>query len=191
MPLSRRPRAISSAVERLVHIEDVGGSNPSSPTISPLVTVQPGSHEQHRELPWLRGPGSSGMTMTRSASGDRARLRLPRGRARCLIAGGHRLRPPARGGNAYRVVLTTVLHKLVVLANALVRDDRLWTPKPILTVTRMATYWLTFAGPHSSGDVFSSRQVKEFTRSVNHGVLRRYISSIVNITAATKYIPLK
>ena len=33
-------------------------------------------------------------------------------------------------GKAHRVVLTAVLRKLVVLANALVRDDRLWTPEP-------------------------------------------------------------
>ena len=31
----RTRRVISSVVERFVHIEDVGGSNPSSPTIFP------------------------------------------------------------------------------------------------------------------------------------------------------------
>ena len=31
-------RVISSVVERFVHIEDVGGSNPSSPTIPPAET---------------------------------------------------------------------------------------------------------------------------------------------------------
>jgi transposase len=34
-------------------------------------------------------------------------------------------------GKAHRVVLTAVLRKLVVLANALVRDNRLWTPRGI------------------------------------------------------------
>lgn len=34
-------------------------------------------------------------------------------------------------GKPHRVVLTAVLRKLVVLANALVRDDRLWQPKPL------------------------------------------------------------
>jgi transposase len=33
-------------------------------------------------------------------------------------------------GKPHRVVLTAVLRKLVVLANALVRDNRLWTPEP-------------------------------------------------------------
>jgi transposase len=32
-------------------------------------------------------------------------------------------------GKQHRVVLTAGLRKLVVLANALVRDDRLWTPQ--------------------------------------------------------------
>ncbi|HET7409162.1 MAG TPA: IS110 family transposase, partial [Paracoccaceae bacterium] len=33
-------------------------------------------------------------------------------------------------GKPHRVVLTAVLRKLVILANALVRDNRLWTPVP-------------------------------------------------------------
>lgn len=36
----RLQRAINSAVECFVHIEDVGGSNPSSPTISPGYPVR-------------------------------------------------------------------------------------------------------------------------------------------------------
>ena len=36
----------------------------------------------------------------------------------------------AAAGKPHRLVLTAVLRKLVVLANALVRDDRLWTPEP-------------------------------------------------------------
>ena len=33
-------------------------------------------------------------------------------------------------GKPHRLALTAVLRKLVVLANALVRDNRLWTPEP-------------------------------------------------------------
>ena len=40
----------------------------------------------------------------------------------------HRMRGK---GKPHRVVLTAVLRKLVILANVLVRDDRLWTPRPL------------------------------------------------------------
>ena len=40
---NRADRVISSVVERFVHIEDVGGSNPSSPTIPPCPAPCPSS----------------------------------------------------------------------------------------------------------------------------------------------------
>lgn len=35
----------------------------------------------------------------------------------------------ARGKPA-KVALTAIMRKLIILANALIRDDRKWTPKP-------------------------------------------------------------
>ena len=71
----------------------------------------------------------------RRIKGGRAPLRATLAMA-ALAAG--RANPPLRAfrqrlraaGKAHLVVLAAVLRKLIVLANALVRDNRLWTPEP-------------------------------------------------------------
>jgi transposase len=40
-----------------------------------------------------------------------------------------RLETLTRAGEPAEIAMTAVTRKLVVLANALLRDDRLWTPK--------------------------------------------------------------
>jgi hypothetical protein len=51
-------RVISSVVERFVHIEDVGGSNPSSPTTFPVLIHAPparGRHIRREAVPVIMG----------------------------------------------------------------------------------------------------------------------------------------
>lgn len=35
-----------------------------------------------------------------------------------------------KAGKPAKVAITAVMRKLIILANALLRDNRLWTPKP-------------------------------------------------------------
>ena len=41
-----------------------------------------------------------------------------------------RLESLTKAGKPAKIAITAVMRKLVVLANALLRDDRLWAPKP-------------------------------------------------------------
>ena len=62
--ITRAHRVISSVVERFVHIEDVGGSNPSSPTIH---TMSGG-----RAAPFFMPCGLAGWGTLRAIAGARA-----------------------------------------------------------------------------------------------------------------------
>ena len=56
-----RPQPVSSVVERLVHIEDAGGSNPSRATILSGAVAQPG--ERLHGMQEVRGSIPLGSTM--------------------------------------------------------------------------------------------------------------------------------
>ena len=110
-----------SAIALITDLPELGHA--SDKQIAALVGVAP--------MNWDSGAGRG----RRRIKGGRAPLRaalamaaLAAARADpALKAFGQRLRA---AGKAHRLVLTAVIRKLVVLANALVRDNRLWTPEP-------------------------------------------------------------
>ena len=105
-----------SAIALITDLPELGHA--SDKQIAALVGVAPMNWD------FAAGGGASGRARA-AASG------AGHGSAR----GGGAIRLKAFGnvraaGKAHRLVLTAVIRKLVVLANALVRDDRLWTPEP-------------------------------------------------------------
>ena len=110
-----------SAIALIADLPELGRA--SDKEIAALVGVAPmnwdsGASRGRRRIKGGRAPLRAALAMAALAA---ARANP------ALRAFGLRLRA---AGKANRVVLTAVLRKLIVLANALVRDDRLWTPEP-------------------------------------------------------------
>ena len=110
-----------SAILLIAELPELGRA--SDKEIAALVGVAPmnwdsGASRGRRRIKGGRAPLRAGLAMAALAAA-RANPALRAFRQRLRAA-----------GKPHRVVLTAVLRKLVVLANALVRDDRLWTPEP-------------------------------------------------------------
>ncbi len=110
-----------SAIALIAGLPELGHTTDKQ--IAALVGVAP--------MNWDSGASRGG----RRIKGGRASLRAVLTMAALAAA---RANPPLRAcrnrlraaGKAHRVALTAVLRKLIVLANALVRDNRLWTSEP-------------------------------------------------------------
>ena len=110
-----------SAIALIADLPELGRA--SDKEIAALVGVAPmnwdsGANRGRRRIKGGRAPLRATLAMAALAAA-RANPALKVFRQRLRAA-----------GKAHRVVLTAVLRKLVVLANALVRDNRLWTPQP-------------------------------------------------------------
>lgn len=110
-----------SATLLIAELPELGSA--SEKQIAALVGVAPmnwdsGTSRGRRRIKGGRAPLRAGLAMPALAAA-RANPALRAFRQRLRAA-----------GKPHRVVLTAVLRKLIVLANSLVRDDRLWTPEP-------------------------------------------------------------